>query len=470
MFRLAAAGLACGDARPLGTARAQPRNISSMDRSSPSVAQSASAVSGALIPRTSELSAEIYALIVREIPQLRSDERVLTLLEASVRENVATLLHVLQHGIDLENVRAPAAAEEYARRLAQRGVPMAALLRAYRIGSARFQAQCLEELGRRTDDAQLVSAAGLRIADITAAYIDRVSEELVSAYEGEKENWLRNLSAARAARVRALLRGERVDVEVDSSEAILGYRLRQHHAGLVCWTGEADIGGGDLARLERATMELARTVGCAGRPIFLPQDESYAWAWLPLGAEKTLTLPGAASTPAEAEAGVRFAVGGVGSGLSGFRRTHQQALAAYAVALAASPPGRFLTSFSDVAPLALMSGSIDLVRAWVIEILGGLASDDAHNATLRDTLRVFLQENGSFKATAERLVLHKNTVQYRIRKAEESLGHPVGENRLHVELALLASQWLGPAALRQAGAPATGRRGDTRRVERSMPG
>jgi DNA-binding PucR family transcriptional regulator len=257
---------------------------------------------------------------------------------------------------------------------------------------------------------------------------------------------------------------------VDSSEAILGYRLRQHHAGLVCWTGEADIGGGDLARLERATTELARTVGCAGRPIFLPQDESYAWAWLPLGAEKTLTLPGADSTPAEAEAGVRFAVGGVGSGLSGFRRTHQQALAAYAVALAASPPGRFLTSFSDVAPLALMSGSIDLVRAWVIEILGGLASDDAHNATLRDTLRVFLQENGSFKATAERLVLHKNTVQYRIRKAEESLGHPVGQNRLHVELALLASQWLGPAALRQAGAPATGRRGDTRRVERSAPG
>ena len=102
-----------------------PRNISSMDRSSPSVAQSASAVAGALIPRTSELSAEIYGLIVREIPQLRGDKRVLTLLEASVTENVATLLHVLQHDINLENVRAPAAAEEYARRLAQRGLKFA---------------------------------------------------------------------------------------------------------------------------------------------------------------------------------------------------------------------------------------------------------------------------------------------------------------------------------------------------------
>ncbi|MBO0815067.1 MAG: helix-turn-helix domain-containing protein [Actinobacteria bacterium] len=441
-----------------------------MDRSSPSVAQSTSDVSGALIPRTSELSAEIYALIVREIPQLRSDKRVLALLEASVRENVATMLHVLHHGIDLDNVRAPAAAEEYARRLAQRGVPMAALLRAYRIGSARFQDRCLAELGRSTDDAALVSAAGLRIADVTATYIDRVSEELVSAYEGEKENWLRNLSAARAARVRVLLQGERVDDDVGSSEAILGYRLRQHHAGVVCWVGEADAGGGDLARLERATAELARTVGCAGRPIFLPQDESYAWAWLPLGAKQTLTIAAADPRPAETETGARFAVGAVGSGVAGFRRTHQQALAAYAVALAAGPPGRFMTSFSDVAPLALMSGSIDLARAWVIEILGGLASDDGNNATLRDTLRVFLQENGSFKATAERLVLHKNTVQYRVRKAEESLGHPVGENRLHVELALLASQWLGAAVLRQAGAPAPGRRDDRSRAERSMPG
>jgi hypothetical protein len=156
------------------------------------------------------------------------------------------------------------------------GVPIAALLRAYRLGSARFQDWCLQELGRQTDNASIVSAAGLRIAEITAIYIDRVSEELVSAYEAEKENWLRNLSAARAARVRALLNGERVDV--DSSEAILGYRLRQHHIGVVCWLGEAEPGGGALARLEHATAEVARRAECEERPIFLPQDESSAWA------------------------------------------------------------------------------------------------------------------------------------------------------------------------------------------------
>jgi DNA-binding PucR family transcriptional regulator len=419
-----------------------------VDRSSPSVAQSASDVSGALTPRAAEISADIYQLIVREIPQLRGDGRVMALLEASVGENVTTALHVMQHGIDLENVHSPAAAEEYARRLAQRGVPIAALLRAYRIGATRFQDWCLEELGRRTDNASVISAAGLRIADVLATYIDGVSEELVSAYEAEKENWLRNLSAVRGARVRALLSGDRIDL--DSSEAILGYRLRQHHVGVVCWAGEAEAGGGALARLEQATVDMARRTRCEGRPIFLPQDETSAWAWLPLGARDAFSIQAASTCATEAAAGIRFALGAPGSGAGGFRRTHQQALGAHAVALAAGPSGPLVTSFSEVAPLALMSGSIDLIRAWVIETLGSLADDDDQHSMLRDTLRVFLQEGGSFKATAERLTLHKNTVQYRVRKAEESLGRPVGEDRLNIGLALLASQWLGAAVLRPA--------------------
>jgi PucR C-terminal helix-turn-helix domain len=282
------------------------------------VAQSAADVAGALAPRAAELSADVYELIVREIPQLRADRRVLTLLEASVGENVATMLHVLQHGIDLERVRAPAAAEEYARRLAQRGVPVAALLRAYRIGSARFQ------------------------------------------------DWCR--------------------------------------------------------------------------------------AWLPLGAGDGFAVGTVRGGAGGAEPGMRLAFGAAGAGVSGFGRSHRQALGAHAVALAAGPSGPLMTSFGEVAPLALMSSSIELLRAWVVATLGSLADDD-HHARLRDTLRVFLQENGSFKATAERLTLHKNSVQSRVRKAEEGLGRPIDEDRLHVELALLASQWLGATVLRQVGAP-----------------
>jgi len=239
-----------------------------------------------------------------------------------------------------------------------------------------------------------------------------VSEEVLSAYEAGKENWLRNLSVARGARIQALQRGERV--EVDSSEAILGYRLRQHHVGVVCWVANATPGGTALSVLEQATTELARQGGLDGRPIFLPQDETSAWAWLPLGVKDVFT--GACAVGADA--GIRFALGSAGSGVSGFRRTHQQALGAQTVALTAGTSGQPLTSFADVAPLALMSGSAELARAWVIETLGALADDDAHHAVLRDTLRVFLQESGSFVAAAERLTLHKNTVRYRVGKAE----------------------------------------------------
>jgi DNA-binding PucR family transcriptional regulator len=419
-----------------------------MDTSSRPATENAAAVSAALAPRAAELSADIYRLIVQEIPQLGRDTRILTLLEASVDENVATVLHILEHGIDLEQVHAPAAAGEYARRLAQRGVPVVALLRAYRIGSARFQDWCLQELSRHTDDAAVVSAAGLRIAGTTNAYIDLVSEEIVSGYEAEKENWLRNQSVARAARVRALLRSEPVDVT--ASEAILGYRLRQHHLGVVTWATKAGTGGDALGLLERATAEVSAAAGCDGRPIFLPQDESAAWAWLPLGTRSEVTLADLSGVGAPQ---VRFALGEPGLGVAGFRRTHRQALSAQAVAVAAGPSGPPVTSFAEVAPLALMSGSLELLRNWVAETLGPLAGDDEHNARLRDTLQVFLQENGSYKATAERLTLHKNTVQYRVRKAEESLKRPIAGDRLHVELALLATRWLGAAVLRPADHP-----------------
>ena len=68
--------------------------------------------------------------------------------------------------------------------------------------------------------------------------------------------------------------------------------------------------------------------------------------------------------------------------------------------------------------------SSDLLRAWVLATLGGLATDDEHHARLRDTLLVFLQSGGSYKTTAEQLVLHKNTVQYRIARPRRAWACP----------------------------------------------
>ena len=55
---------------------------------------------------------------------------------------------------------------------------------------------------------------------------------------------------------------------------------------------------------------------------------------------------------------------------------------------------------------------------------------------------------GTYTATAEKLVLHKNSVQYRIRKAEEALDSRIDDRRADLELALRACQFLGQAVLR----------------------
>jgi len=126
-------------------------------------------------------------------------------------------------------VHAPAAAVEYARRLAQRGTPLTALLRAYRLGPACLSSWLLRELARQADDAQMITAVTLDMPKIVAGYIDQTSEKMVTSYARERENWLRNRSAARAARVRDLLSGARIDVR--AAEATLGYRLRQYRVG-----------------------------------------------------------------------------------------------------------------------------------------------------------------------------------------------------------------------------------------------
>ena len=415
----------------------------------PAVGELMARVAATVSRQTAAVSEDVYQVILREIPELRDDKAVLTLLASSVHSNVGTCLQVMQHQIDLSSVAAPAAALEYARRLAQRGTPLTALLRSYRLGHTCFSEWLLRELARQTSDASMMAAATLGMSNIVAGYVDQTSEEIVAAYARERENWLRNRSAARAARIRDLLSGQRVNVS--ATEAILGYRLCQYHVGLVCWTGDVTAAVDNITRLEHAVGHVAGKLACGGEPVFLPRDESSAWAWLPLGIRDTFDAVTASTAGVDGD--IHFAFGDVARDAAGFRLTHQQAVAAQAVALAAGSPTPRSVAFGEVAPVAMMLGSTDLLRAWVLATLAGLATDDEHHARLRDTLLVFLQTGGSYKATAERLTLHKNTVQYRIHKAEESLGRPVGANQHDVELALRAGHWLGSSVLRPVPGP-----------------
>jgi len=208
----------------------------------------------------------------------------------------------------------------------------------------------LTELAQQARDAGTVAAATLGMSRIVAGYIDQTCEERVAAYTQERENWLRNQSAARAARICDLLSGKRIDL--DAAEDTLGYRRRQYHLGLVCWTGDAAGTADEISRLEHAIGHVAGKAACHGDPVFLPGDESSAWAWLPLGSRDTFE-PTVADT-AGLDADLHFAFGAAAQGMTGFRLTHRQAIAAQAAALAAGSAAPRAVAFSEVAPVAMM--------------------------------------------------------------------------------------------------------------------
>ena len=91
-----------------------------------------------------------------------------------------------------------------------------------------------------------------------------------------------------------------------------------------------------------------------------------------------------------------------------------------------------MTTFADVGAIALICADVDAARSWVWGTLADLAFDDESHARLRNTLQVFLRA-GTYTATGEQLALHKNSVQYRIRKAEEALGGRIDDRRADLE-------------------------------------
>ncbi|MBV9512569.1 MAG: helix-turn-helix domain-containing protein [Mycobacteriaceae bacterium] len=398
--------------------------------------------------RLAEASTFIRRSLEEDIPELRSDPRLVELLDASVEANVETLLHALRYDIAVQRIEAPMAAVEYARRLAQHDVPVNALVRAYRLGQSRMNELVFREV-RGLDVAATTRFAVLEaISAILFEYIDRISQQVVVVYEDERERWLENQSSIRVLRVREVLEGRKA-VDVDATSNSIRYPLRWHHLAVVMWYPQAGARGDELARVQRFLRELGQATAVGSNPLFVATDQIGGLGWLPYR-----------SSPADAVDAVRqfarkrpdspsVAIGSVAPGLEGFRRSHREAEAAHAVAVAGGQQEAAVVAASDPGLLAaaLLGGDIDAARDWVGVVLGDLAADNDNDARLRETLRVFLRCGCSYKQAADELDLHFNTVKYRVGRAVARRGQPIDGDRLDVELALLACQWYGTAVL-----------------------
>jgi hypothetical protein len=408
-------------------------------------------VADRFLGRLGDVSSELHRVLEDQIPELRGDAALMELLGTSVEGNVDTILRALRYDIAVERVEAPTAALEYARRLAQHGVPVNALVRAYRLGQRRMNELVFADLRVMNIPEPMRVAVIEAITATLFDYIDWMSQQVVAVYEDERERWLENQNSLRALRVREVLAGNKA-IDVDAATTSMRYPLRWHHLGLVMWYPDLGPEGDELARLQKFLRDLGEAAGAAAGPLFVAADQSCGWGWLPYRAavadvvsKVRRFVPSRPDCPS-------VAIGTMAAGIEGFRRSHREAEEARGVAIVrgrpkSSKPTVIAADDPGLSVVARLGGDVAGTRDWVATVLGDLAADNENDARLRETLRVYLACGCSYKSAAEELNLHFNSVKYRVGRAVARRGREIGTDRLDVELALLACHWYGSALL-----------------------
>jgi len=411
------------------------------------VAKSAALIIGQLDDKLTEISRSIQKVLLTELPEIGGDGELLGLVHDSIQDNLDTFLHAIRNGISIDHIEPPTAALEHARRLAQRGVDADFLVRTYRLGHQAVVRIVLDELR----DAQFATDLTLdvfeRVTSTSFRYIDKTSRLVLTTYQSERDRWLANENRVRALRVREVLDGNEIDID-DTTDA-LRYPLRRIHLSLIVWCAECEDGN-ELVAMERFVTELATSLGARERPLFIAADRVTGWAWIPLSEDAAPDAVTRLREFADGRADAPWiAAGDPLPGVDGFRRSHAQALAARAVVVASGSQPPAVTTANDPGLVVAAQFCADLqqARAWVGDVLGPLASATDSDERMRETLREFLHTGSSFKATADALHLHVNSVKYRVQRALERRGKPITGDRLDVEVALLLCHWFDMAVL-----------------------
>ncbi|MGE2815262.1 PucR family transcriptional regulator [Mycobacterium heidelbergense] len=405
------------------------------------------AIATRLSERVTEIGAAISTTVEDNIAELPRDERMIELMHRGIRDHLQTILQALLHSVGVEKVKAPPAALEYARRLAQQDVSPHAMMRAHRLGQRRMTELVFAELqasglepAARVGVIQVITKALLK-------YVDSVELQALAAYQGERQLLLESRSTARETQVRDVLEDD-TPVDADAASTAIGYPLGWQHLALIVWYPDGDTVGDEFTRLQRFIRDLANTVDTSASPLLAAAEPASAWVWLPYR-----------SPPGDAVAKIRqfvrsrpdapnVAIGAVGSGVKGFRRSHRQAQRAQAAGRARSRHETVLVAATDpgIITPALLGAGIDEIREWVADILGPLASDTDDDAGLRNTLREFLRSGSGYDAHTEELSAAPSIVKSGVERAVARRGRPI-DDRVDVELALLACEWYGAAVL-----------------------
>lgn len=402
------------------------------ERPSPRVAELIRTGASLLLEAPEAVFAEVDQAILQHTEPVVGIDPVL--VAEMRRSNRANLVHWAQ-----ANVRDPGAPVApnvgpetlaMARDVVRRGLDETAL-HGYRVGQnvgwQRWMALAFELTSDPAELRELLEVTARSIFSFVDATLAGIAREI----DQERDQLTRGTHAQRLEVVSLILEGAPIGRE--RAETRLGYALERSHTAAIVWS---DVPDDDPAVLERMAEAIGRAAG--SRPLTVVASASALWVWVAGPRPPDL---GQVARQLEELPHTRVALGPTAAGVTGFRRSHLDALATQRL-MHRTPGVLRLASYDDVQVVALVTQDEERAEEFVARTLGELASAPAE---LRETARIYLRERHNAARTARVVFAHRNTVLARLARVQELLPAPLEGRSLQVALALEILHWRGSA-------------------------
>ncbi len=372
------------------------------------------AVGGRLRSRSAEIVDAIHSCIRDAVPDpvagLGAD------YQAGVLDATTALVEYGLEGIERgsdwsASIPRPAAAQ--ARRAARLGVSLGIVQRRCIVGH-----RCLGEFVAR--EAESIDTTSNRPALHLHKTQQALLEHLMAALEHEYNDECRAARSPEQPHIKLVQRLLVEDVDPTELKELDYEVLSSWHIGVIAIGAE---GGKTLRRLKTAR----------GRKLLsVPGDDGTVWAWL--GGQAKLTFADFKRLySATGRPGGALAIGEPGSGLDGWRQTHQEAQVAL---LVARHELHGLTRCADALPVVGALQSEAIIRMYEKTYVLPLNELRKGGQPAREALRAYFKHGRSASTAGEAIDMSRRTVESYLKDARKVLGDPLNLTGLEIALRL----------------------------------
>lgn len=370
--------------------------------------------------------------VAQELPQLAESALHVGALR---RATTSTTLRTLALVAEIEQSGASLASKESVeleREFARHGLGLDEMLSAIRVGYTVLASALLGAAARLVPPAES-SDEMRRISVLLFELVDGFTTVATNAFREEQNAQAASDSAARFQAAKSLVEVQPIDPT--RAERLLAYPLSRPHLAMIAWNDAERTTTRDL---QNTIEPLLLHWGTPIATLVIPVGSHTLWAWAAL--PEAPHRGSAAGLPTFADAHV--AIGQIGCGVEGFRRSHLEARAVQRLMRLRSDPTPSTTAHEGVELELLLLADPEAAQQFVDRQLGPLAADNPRMSELRSTLRIYLDLDHSLAKVAAAEHISRNSVTYRVQQALTLCAHPTGSPTNKLRSAITVCDWL----------------------------